>query len=91
MQLLHATVTADAQVVSGECYFVGAELGHTTDTSLILYNENDNSKTAAQKMATLKTTDETQWVNLSLPLPGIKCSGIYADWTAGLGTVWYYR
>ncbi len=91
MRILAKSVTADAQVVAGDCYFVGAELSHTTDTNMILYNENGSSKTAAKMMATLKVTDEVQHDSMSIPIPGVKCEGIYADWTAGIGTVYYYR
>jgi len=91
MRILAKSVTADAQVVAGDCYFVGAELSHTTDTEMILYNENSSSKTAANKLATLKVTEEMQHDSMALPIPGVKCEGIYADWTAGIGTVYYYR
>ena len=91
MRILAKSVTADAQVVAGDCYFVGAELSHTTDTNMILYNENSSSKTAAKMMATLKVTDEVQHDSMSIPIPGVKCEGIYAAWTAGIGTVYYYR
>jgi len=91
MRILAKSVTADAQVVAGDCYFIGAELSHTTDTNMILYNENGASKTAAKMMATLKVTDEMQHDSMILPTPGIQCEGIYADWTAGTGTVYYYR
>ena len=91
MRILAVSVTADAQAVAGDCYFVGAELSHTTDTNMILYNENSSSKTAANKLATLVVTDEMQHDSMSIPIPGVKCEGIYADWTAGTGTVYYYR
>lgn len=91
MRILSQTVTADAQVVAGDCYFVGAELSHTTDTNMILYNENTSSKTAGAKLATLNVTEEVMHDFMALPLPGVKCEGIYADWTAGTGTVYYYR
>jgi len=91
MRILAKSVTEDAQVVAGDCYFVGAELSHTTDTNMVLYNENGSSKTAEKMMATLKVTDEVQHDSMSIPIPGVKCEGIYADWTAGIGTVYYYR
>ena len=91
MRILSQSVTGDAQVVAGECYFVGAELAHSTDTEMILYNENSSSKTAAKKISTLRVVDEMEYANVMLPMPGLKCDGIYADWTAGVGTVYYYR
>lgn len=94
MQILSATITADAQVHSGECYFVGAEYSTTgcaADKAMIVYNENSASKTAAKKICTLCNSDEVQSDRMVLPLPGIKCEGIYVDWdTAGVGTVYYY-
>lgn len=91
MDIQHVIVTADAQAVAGECYFVGAELAHTTDTSLIIYDENAATKTAAQKFVSLKVTDEMQHDHVMFPIPGKKCSGIYCDWTAGTATVYYYK
>ena len=92
MKILYKTITEDTQVYVGDCYLVGAELTRTaaTDTVMIVYDENDSDKTAAQKVITLVTSDETQGDNRIFPLPGIKCEGIYVDWTAGVGTVYYY-
>ena len=90
MQILAKSITADVQVHAGECYFVGADLYHTTDDALVIYNEATASKTAAKIIAKPAVTDEMQNCNIMLPLPGIKCEGIYVDWTAGLGTVYYY-
>lgn len=89
MKILHKTITADAAVYVGDCYFIGADLYHTTDTNMIIYNEATATKTAAQIIAKPAVTDEMQNCNITIPLPGIKCEGIYVDWTAGLGTIYY--
>lgn len=90
MRILTASITADAQVFSGDCYFVGADLYNAGDTSMIVYNENSASKTAAKKIMTIATTDEVQSAHANVPLPGVKCEGIYVDWTAGVGTIYYH-
>jgi len=80
------SITADTQVADGECYLYGAELSHSEATTLIIYNEADSSKTPAKKV-----------INLSVPANGHACimfprpmrvDGVYADWTAGVGTVY---
>ena len=86
---LHKTITADASVYVGDCYLDGADLYHTTDTSLIIYNEATATKTAGQIVAKLAVTDEMQNCHINFPVP-LKCEGIYVDWTAGLGTVYYH-
>lgn len=92
MKLLSVVVSADAQAVVGDCYFVGVNLSDQTgDGHVILYNENTSTKTAANALAELRVSDEFQSASLILPLPGIKCEGIYADWTAGVCVVYYYR
>ena len=94
MQILAKTITADTQVHSGDCYFVGAEYtttGASADKALIIYNENSASKTAAKKICTLCNSAENDHDRMVLPLPGIKCEGIYVDYdTSGVGTVYYY-
>ena len=90
MKILHKSITADVAVYVGECYLVGADLYHTTDTALIIYNEATATKTAGQIVAKIAVTDEMQNCNIMFPMPGLKCEGIYVDWTAGLGTVYYY-
>lgn len=92
MKILSKVVSEDAQVVSGDCYFVGCSIANLTgDGHVILYNENDSSKTATKALGELRVSDEHQSVSMMLPLPGIKCEGIYADWTAGVTVVYYYR
>ena len=93
MQILAQVIGADAQVISGACYFIGAQYtttGCAADKAMIVYNENSASKTAAKKICTLCNSDEVQSDHLMLPLPGIKCEGIYVDWdTAGVGIIYY--
>ena len=61
------------------------------DRTMIVYNENTADKTAAKKICTLNISDEVQSDSRMLPMPGIKCEGIYVDWTTdGVGTVYYY-
>jgi len=81
------SITADTQVADGECYLYGAELSHSTDTSLIIYNEADSSETAAKKVITLRVSDEMQYACIIFPIP-MRVAGVYADWTAGVGTVY---
>jgi hypothetical protein len=92
MKLLSKIITADAQTIEGPCYFVGCNLADQTgDGHVTLYNENTSTKTAAQELCTLRVSDEFQSASMILPLPGIECTGIYADWTAGTCVVYYYR
>ena len=86
MQILYKTITADTQVHVGECYFVGATVSHTGSTMMTVYDEDASTATAARKLMQLNGTD----VTIMLPLPGVKCTGIYVDWNAGVGTVYYY-
>ncbi|HEC63955.1 MAG TPA: hypothetical protein ENI23_01530 [bacterium] len=90
MRLLYKTVTGDAQLVPGECYLMGVELTHSTDDILILYDEPTSDKSAARKVTTLRTSGEQLDVSRKWPYPGVKCNGIYADWTGGVGTIYYY-
>ena len=91
MVIQYKTITADAQLVSGECYLVAVELTHTgADTTLIIYDEPTNDKSAGRKVATLRVSEEQLDAFREFPMPGIKCNGVYADYTAGLGTIYYY-
>ena len=92
MQILHKSITADAQVVN-ECYVVGVELNDAAaDAYIEFYNENSSSETAAQLFCTLRVSDETQFTSMMFPMPGLKCDGVYADWngTGAIGTLYYY-
>ena len=89
--ILTKSITGDVQITTKACYLVGVELSHdAADTILIIYDEDDGDKTAAKKVVTLRTSVEQQDTSRMFPLPGIKCIGLYADYDAGIGTVYYY-
>jgi hypothetical protein len=68
---------------------MGAELAHTSNTSLIVYDEEVGSFTGGQKVTTQQVTAYKRHSKIMFPYPGIKCRGISTDWTAGVGTVYY--
>lgn len=89
-QHLYKTITANTQVYVGDCYLDGVELSHhSADTILIVYDEPDSTVDAAQKVVTLRTCVEQQDASRMFSNP-IKCTGLYVDWTAGVGTVYYH-
>ena len=90
MKILHKVISADAIVVPGECYVVGAELNNCTDDGYLkLYNAL--TTTAAQLFATLRTSTTEQFDTIMFPMPGIKCSNVYADIDGtSAGTLFYY-
>ena len=93
MKVLYKTVAADTQVYVGRCFLVGAELTRTaaTDTVMIIYDEASADKTAAQKVATLVTSDEKQVDRIMFPKDREpELVGIYVDHTAGVGTIYYH-
>jgi len=91
MVIQYKAITADAQLVSGECYLVAVELTHTgADTVLIIYDEPNSDKSAGRKVCTLRVSEEQLDAFREFPMPGIKCNGIYTDYTAGQGTIYYY-
>lgn len=90
--ILYKTITADTQVTKGECYLVGAELAHdTADTYMYIYDEPDSTKSASKLALTLKVRYGFRHYDKKIfPMPGIKCNGIYVDYEAGIGTVYYH-
>ena len=91
MKILHKAITADAIVVSGECYVVGVELNNATDDGyLMIYNAL--TTTASQLFVTLRTSVTEQFDSVMFPMPGIKCADVYAniDGTSA-GTLYYYH
>lgn len=88
MNIKYKTITANTQVMSSKCYLMGVELSNATATSLVIYDSS--AGTAGDKVVTLRVSAEFQDAKRKFPLPGIECTGIYAAWTAGVGTVWYY-
>ena len=87
--MLYKTITADTLVSNQECFLMGVELAHTANTSLIVYAEAGSSKTAANKISTTSVTAYKRHSKIMFPYPGIKVPGIYTNWTAGVGTVYY--
>lgn len=87
---LYKTITADTQVATTECYLDGIELSHTANTSMITYDEADSGATAAKKVSTIRCTTYTRQNSIIFPKGGIKCDGIYVDWDAGVGTIYYH-
>jgi len=77
--MLYKTITADTQVSTQECWLMGAELAHTANTSMIVYDQESSSKTAAQKVSTTSVTAYKRHSKIMFPYPGIKCRGLYAD------------
>ncbi|HEC63956.1 MAG TPA: hypothetical protein ENI23_01535 [bacterium] len=90
MNIQYKTITANTQVCGSECYLMGVELSNAAATSLIIYDESTSNSSADRKVVTLRVSAQFQDARRKLPLPGIKCDGIYAKWAAGVGTVYYY-
>lgn len=95
MRILHKAIAAtiDQIAVSGECYFIGAELSDgAEDAYMMIYDAP--TAVAADLIATLRVSavEHTHWTSMMLPLPGIKCKSIYVniDGAAGTGTIFYY-
>ena len=93
MKTLYKTITENTQVYVGRCFLVGAELTRTTGaaTTMLVYDEASADTTAAQIVATLNTTPEKQFDRIMFPKDREpECVGLYVDWTAGLGTIYYH-
>ena len=93
MKVLYKTITANTQVYVGRCFLVGAELTRAAagDTVMIIYDEPDSTVDAAQKVATLVTSDEKQVDRIMFAKDREpELTGIYVDWNAGVGTVYYH-
>lgn len=82
-------VTADAIVYAGACRLVGVTLNHTATTTAILY---DNATAASgNKVAQIRCAANDQ-AELWFGDEGVDClAGIFADWTAGVMTVYYKK
>jgi hypothetical protein len=87
---LYKTITADTQVSTTECYLDGVELAHTSNTDLKVYDESVGAGAAGKLVSTTSVTAYQRQNCIMFPAGGIKMSGIYADWTAGTGTVYYH-
>ena len=90
---LYKTITGDTQVYVGRCFFFGAEITRlaAAATTMKIYDEASTDKTAGQLIATLNTTPEKQTDRIMLDKDReIECVGLYVDWAAGLGTIYYH-
>ncbi len=87
---LYKTITEDTQVATTECYIDGIELSHTGNTSLPVYDVTDATSDANLLISTTQVTAYNRQNFIVFPKGGIKCSGIWADWTAGVGTIYYH-
>ena len=90
MKLLYKTITANTQVSTQECYFVGAELSNTANTYLVVYDESDSSRTATRKVANLGVTSYDRFSTMMFPDEGVKMEGIYVWYDEGIGTIYYH-
>ena len=93
MKVLYKSITANTQVYVGKCFLVGAELTRTTGaaTTMIVYDEPDSTVAAAQIVATLNVSPQKQADRIMFPEDKEpQLTGIYVDWTAGVGTVYYH-
>lgn len=87
---LYKSITGDIQVATTECYLDGIELSHTANTSMLVYDEAAATKTAACLVSTTRVTTYNRENSIVFPNGGIKCSGIYVDYDAGTGTIYYH-
>ena len=87
--MLYKTITGDTLVSNQECFLMGVELAHSSNTDLITYAEPGSGTTAANKISTLSVTAYKRHSQIMFPWPGIKVPGIYTNWTAGVGTIYY--
>lgn len=93
MKVLYKTITTDTQVYVGKCFLVGAEIANTAAgaTTMIIYDQATSGKTAAQILATLNTSAEKQSDRIMFSKDKEpECVGLYVDYAAGVGTVYYH-
>lgn len=83
--ILYQSITADVQVTTQSCYFIGAEI---IEGTIAIYDEADSGKTGANLISTMKIGSHRHYKSMILPEP-MKCVGIYADVTDGEGTIYY--
>jgi len=87
---LYKTITEDTQVSTTECYLDAVELAHDSNDTLCIYDESVGAGAAGKLVSTTKVTAYNRHAFIKFPDGGMKMSGIYADWTAGAGTVYYH-
>lgn len=87
---LYKTITVDTSVATTECYLDGIELSHTGNTDMKVYDIPHVTAAAGNLVSTTRVTAYNRQCSITFPKPGIKMSGIYCDWTAGVGTIYYH-
>ena len=87
--MLYKTITADTQISTQECYLMGAELSHTANTEMPIYDITNTTAVAANIVCNPRVTAYQRECSIHFPWPGIKCQGLWADWDTGVGTVYY--
>jgi len=88
--ILYKTVTADTLVTGLPCYLVGAEMSHTSNTQMEIYDEPAGAATSGKLVLTVKARDTNYHYDNCIFPKAIKCSGLWADYDAGVGTVYYH-
>lgn len=86
------SITADAQVCNKPCWLIYASLYHDGKTNMKIYDEvKDGSLTATLLFDTLAVDDANgdPTDRAEYPERIFMKNGIYADWTAGVGTIVY--
>lgn len=89
MDILYASITSSQQVTTQPCHLIGIETtGHSDQ---IVYNEGDDSKTAANLVSHIESSTYYCYNNIIFPLGGVKCAnGIYVVNSGGTGTIYYH-
>lgn len=87
---LYKTILADTQISTTECYLDGIELSHTSNTDMKVYDITNITAVAGNLVSTPRVTAYNRQCSITFPKGGIKMSGIWCDWTAGVGTVYYH-
>ena len=90
MKILYKTITVDTQVSTQECWLVGVELNHTGNCTMTVYDEADSGVTAARTVVTMKCSSYVRQNSILFPRKGVHCEGIYVNWDAGVGTIYYH-
>ena len=93
MKVLYKTIIANTQVHVGKCFLVGAELTRLAGdaTTMLIYDEASSGTTGAQIIATLNVTPTGQTDRMMYSEDREpECVGLFVDWTAGVGTVYYH-
>ncbi len=87
---LYKTILANTQISTTECYLDGIELSHTSNTNMKVYDITNITAVAGNLVSTTQTTAYNRQNSITFPPGGIKMQGIWVDWTAGVGTIYYH-